>query len=179
MPNLHTVESDYLQKQEDDSNNNHANDTNENFEYPSNSFIPAGQNLSTEAEAISEMINPTTTWPTQSTPITEYKTIGLASMCYPWLFPDGKGDPTTPCPLEKLTFLERVQHLMKLTDLIDEKPVWRFASDETYPFWCLDRHNRFTVNNQASFFIKQNVSEANLTVNELRNLSETESINLV
>ena len=42
-----------------------------------------------------------------NSPLNEYVTPYLATMAFPTLFPDGKGDPTNPAILEK------VKHLIK------------------------------------------------------------------
>ena len=155
------------------------NDTNEDTNI-THSFIYSTDNVTEEEEAIRQEINKTAdmNWPTQnSQPVNEYKTPGLATMAYPWLFPDGKGDPTLSTPLQEVTFLQKVQHLLKYADLVDGKPLWRFANDPTFPFWALDRWTRWSVNNQAAFLIKQNPSEALFTAKDLKDL-ETNSDSL-
>ena len=135
-------------------------------------FVSPPPNVELEESAVrSAASGDPVMWPSQGEPVNEYRTEGLASMCYPWLFPDGVGDPTvTATPLEEVSFVQRVQHLMRIADFVDGKPVWRFAADETFAFWALDRWHRWTVNSQASYFIKQNPREANITVQELQNL---------
>lgn len=52
-------------------------------------------------------------------PINEYQTPFLATLAFPTLFPDGKGDPTNPSLLKKIPLGERVKHLIKFAEKID------------------------------------------------------------
>ena len=63
-------------------------------------------------------------WPTnESQPLNEYLVSFLATMAFPTLFPDGKGDPTNQGLLRDVPLQERIKHLLKFAELIDGKYV--------------------------------------------------------
>jgi hypothetical protein len=63
------------------------------------SVIPDIGNDQLECEAIrTALLNNKIDWPElEEKPLNEYTTPFLATMAFPTLFPDGKGDPTNPC----------------------------------------------------------------------------------
>ena len=58
-------------------------------------------------------------WTVESEPLNEFNTPYLASMSFPTLFTDGKGDPTNVATCRKIanndteTFAEKIKHLIK------------------------------------------------------------------
>jgi hypothetical protein len=59
-------------------------------------------------------------WPTiESEPLNEYQISHLATMAFPTLFPDGKGDPTNQSILRNVPLQERIKHLLKFAEFID------------------------------------------------------------
>ena len=56
----------------------------------------------------------TVNWPTiENQPLNEYTTPYLATMAFPTLFPDAKGDPTIPSLNRDVPFSKSVKHLLK------------------------------------------------------------------
>jgi hypothetical protein len=51
-------------------------------------------------------------------PLNEYNTPFLATMAFPCLFPDGKGDPTNPALFREISLSNKIQHLIKFAEWI-------------------------------------------------------------
>ena len=64
----------------------------------------------------------------ENEPLNEYQISHLATMAFPTLFPDGKGDPTNQGLLRDVPLQERIKHLLKFAEIIDGKWVYRFAN---------------------------------------------------
>jgi hypothetical protein len=112
-------------------------------------------------------------WPSISNdPLNEYTTPFLATMAFPALFPDSKGDPTNPSLLYELTFLSKVQHLIKFAENIEGKWIYRFASHPRFSYWALNMIQRQRTLQQSAIFLKQNPAEAHLTIDELRDMAD-------
>ena len=50
--------------------------------------------------------------------LNEYTISGLATLAFPALFPDGKGNPTNPCLHRDVPFNERIKHLLKFAETL-------------------------------------------------------------
>jgi hypothetical protein len=89
------------------------------------SFLPVGEQQQQEIEAVRNQLteNDPMQWPSvENEPLNEYLQIPhLATMAFPTLFPDGKGDPTNSGILRDVPFQERVKHLLKFAEMIDDK----------------------------------------------------------
>ena len=73
------------------------------------SFLPVGEQQQQEIEAVRNKLceNEPMSWPTiENEPINEYEESHLATMAFPTLFPDGKGDPTNQLLLRDVSFHE-------------------------------------------------------------------------
>ena len=110
-------------------------------------------------------------WPTvDDQPINEYQTPFLATLAFPTVFPNGKGDPTNPSLLKGIPLGERVKHLIKFAEHINGKWVYRFASHPRFCYWATLQ--------QSGMFLKQNPGEAHLTIDELRDMAAGENSNV-
>ena len=80
------------------------------------SFLPIPDCQAQEIDAVQQQLSHQATmpWPTvDNEPINEYLTPFLATLAFPTLFPDGKGDPTNPSLRRDIPLGERVKHLLK------------------------------------------------------------------
>ena len=139
------------------------------------SFLPVGEQKQQEMEAIRNMlfVEEPIQWPTVSNePLNEYQTPFLATMAFPTLFPDGKGDPTNHALLRDVPLHERIKHLLKFAENIDGKWVYRFASHPRFSYWAFNMLLRKRTLQQTGMFLKQNPGEAHLTVDELHEMAE-------
>ena len=77
---------------------NHSEDTVYNHSTEMSSFLPVGEQQEQEVEAVRNQLcaNDLMIWPTtENEPLNEYQVSHLATMAFPTLFPDGKGDQLT------------------------------------------------------------------------------------
>ena len=83
-------------------------------------------------------------WPTiGDQPLNEYHTSHLATMAFPTLFPDGKGDPLDPSLLREVSLLEKVKHLSRFAEKTDNGQwVYRFARHPRFAYWAFDMIQR-------------------------------------
>ena len=110
-------------------------------------------------------------WPTLgSTPLNEYVTPFLATMAFPTLFPDGKGDPTNPATIRNVTFREKIKHLIKFAEQRDNRWIYRFANHPRFSYWALNMLHRKQILQQTGIFLKQNPGEQHLSIEELREM---------
>ena len=75
-----------------------------------------------------------------SNSLNEFNIEYLASLCFPTLFPDTKGDPTNSCLLRNISksesesLAEKIKHLIKVGEKIDGKWVYRLASHPRFAY---------------------------------------------
>ena len=94
-----------------------------------------------EEEIAGKILN----WPsTQNKPFNEYTTPYLATMIFPTLFPDGKGDPTNHSLNRHLPFSQSIEHLLRFGEFSGGKWVYRFAKHPRFPYWALNMIQRIT-----------------------------------
>ncbi len=109
------------------------------------SFLPVGEQQQQEIEAVRNQLtgNDPMQWPSvENEPLNEYQISHLATMAFPTLFPDGKGDPTNSGILRDVPLQERVKHLLKFAEMIDGKWVYRFASHPRFSYWAFNMIQR-------------------------------------
>ncbi len=134
------------------------------------SFLPVGEPQQQEIEAVSNQLseNEPMKWPSfENEQLNEYQVSHLATMAFPTLFPDGKGDPTNQELLRDVPLLERIKHLLKFAECIDGKWVYRFPNHPRFSYWAFKMIQRKRILQQSGIFLKQNPGEAHLTIDEL------------
>ena len=73
-------------------------------------------------------------WPEmEDTPLNEFKTQGLYTLCFPALFPCGRGDPTHVARRQKVTNAEGFKHLLRYYDVDESGGRYRFATHPRFP----------------------------------------------
>ena len=95
------------------------------------SFMPTKEWQQQELDAIKGQLslNEPIAWPSvHNQPINEYQTPFLATLAFPTLFPDGKGDPTNPSLLKEIPLGERVKHLINLLKRLMENGFTDFTA---------------------------------------------------
>jgi DNA replication protein DnaC len=145
------------------------------------SFLPVGEQQQQEIEAVRNQLseNEPMQWPSvENEPLNEYQISHLATMAFPTLFPDGKGDPTNQGLLRDVPLQERIKHLLKFAEVIDGKWVYRFANHPRFSYWAFNMIQRKRILQQSGIFLKQNPGEAHLTIDELREMAVSNSANV-
>lgn len=114
-----------------------------------------------------------------SNPIDEFTTQYLASLAFPTLFPDTRGDPTNSALKRDIAnsdteaFAKRIKHLAKFAELKDGKYYYRFSAHPRFAYWAYNMLYRKRLLGQGNFYIKQTPNERLLSVDELRNLLDS------
>ena len=145
------------------------------------SFLPVGEQQQQEIEAVRNQLseNEPMPWPTvENEPLNEYQISYLATMAFPTLFPDGKGDPTNSALLRDVPLQERIKHLLKFAEIIDGKWVYRFANHPRFSYWAFNMIQRKRILQQSGIFLKQNPGESHLTIDELREMAASNNTNV-
>ena len=175
---LQSVETNETEFQSIETSTNTSDDSDEdqliNNETRTSSFLPHNEKEKLEKDAIlSEIGTGKINWPTiEDKPLNEYTISGLATLAFPALFPDGKGDPTNPCLHREVPFTERIKHLLKFAETtVNGKFYFRFASHPRFSYWALNMIQRKRTMQQTAVFFKQNPGEAHFTLEELRNMA--------
>jgi len=148
------------------------------------SFLPIPQCEQQEIQAIQQKLSTTRltqamSWPTvDSEPINEYTTPFLATMSFPTLFPDGKGDPTNPSLYRDIQLGDKIKHLLKYAEKKDGRWNYRFASHPRFAYCAFNMIERKRILQQTGIFLKQNPGEAHLTTEELKQMISNNSIHV-
>ncbi|CAB4014021.1 Hypothetical predicted protein [Paramuricea clavata] len=130
-PGLMTVETDDDIVPDDNCSpdvgpptDNPSNDIVYNDSTEMSNFLPVGEQQQQEIEAVRNQLseNKPIPWPSvDNEPLNEYQISHLATMAFPTLFPDGKGDPTNQGLLRDVPLQGRIKHLLKFAAIIDGK----------------------------------------------------------
>ena len=137
-------------------------------------FLPHGNNDQFEQDAIHSELTTKISWPPiGDQPLNDYTTPFLATMAFPCLFPDSKGDPNNPSLCRDITLANKIQHLIKFAEFINEKRVYRFALHPRFSCWVLNMIQCKRRMQQSAISLKQNPEEAHLTIDELQNMANS------
>ena len=145
------------------------------------SFLPIPDCQAQEIDAVQQQLSHQATmpWPTvDNEPINEYLAPFLATLAFPTLFPDGKGDPTNPSLRRDIPLGERVKHLLKFGENKNGKWVYRFATHPSFAYWVLNMIQKKRILQQTGMFLKQDPGEAHLTAEELRQIAASNNTNV-
>ena len=135
----------------------------------SGTFVPMKFRQSTEKEIIQTTVNPmhVIEWPQISnTPIDEFHTEGYFTMAFPCLFPTGSGDYTSPRQ-RRITLGYYIKHMMLYKD-------GRFARHSRFRYFALNTSMRWHSLQTGRIYVRQNPTDAQLTIDELRQLVNNE-----
>ena len=140
------------------------------------SFVPLlCQNKNTEEDTIchcvaAQHMQPVH-WPTLGEkPINEFQAEGYFSRAFPTLFPSGEGDFTVP-RLRPITIGYYFKHLILYKD-------GRFAKHPRFRYFALNTEMRLRAMPSGRIYIRQNLDDAQLTVQELKHMVGSEGTSL-
>lgn len=144
------------------------------------SFFPTNSRQPLEWDRIQNTLNDTNYIDIGTNPFNEFSTPCLATLAFPTLFPDGKGDPTNHALLRQVSanetesFSLQLKHLIKFAEKIDGRWVYRFATHPRFGYWAYNILYRKRLIGQGNFYIKQNLSEKTTpTIDDLRDMLDT------
>ena len=119
-------------------------------------------------------------WPSvENEPLNEYSTPFLASMAFPTLFPDTKGDPTNPSVYREVTFPSRIKHLIKFGENVHGKMKYRFASHPRFSYWALNMIQRKRALQQTGMYLKQNPGDTPVCPRDLNHSGDPTSVDRI
>ena len=177
LGSVETVESNIEDNDPDLGPQNSDEDIIYNSDSEMSTFLPMPEKQKPEIQATRDRLleQPSSVhWPTvDNRPLSEFLTPFLATMAFPTLFPNGKGDPTNPSLIRDIPFSDRIKHLIKFAEKRDGKWFYRFATHPRFSYWALNMIQRRRALDQSSIYIKQNPGDAHLSVEELQDLANT------
>ena len=168
LENIETCEPDLGPQNEEDIVYNESTEM--------SSFLPIPECQQQEVQAIQQQLllcHQAThmPWPTvDNEPLNEYVNPFLATLAFPTLFPDGKGDPTNPSLHRNIPLAERVKHLLRFGENKNGRWLYRFATHPRFAYWALNMIQRKRILQQTAIFLKQNPGEAHLTAENLQQM---------
>ena len=122
------------------------------------SFLPIAKCQQQEIQSVQQQLSLShpgqhIPWPTvDNEPINEYSTPFLATLAFPALFPDGKGDPTNPSLHFDIELAERIKHLLKYAEKKYGKWFYRFATHPRFAYWAFNMIQRTIFCNKWVYF---------------------------
>ena len=119
------------------------------------SFLPIGEQREQELNALRSQLLPDMpmSWPSvENQPLNEFQISHLATMAFPTLFPDGKGDPTNQALLRDVPLSEKIKHLIKFAEKVDGKWLHHFASHPRFSYWAFNMIQRKEHCNKVGYF---------------------------
>jgi hypothetical protein len=120
-------------------------------------FVESDDTEPMQIDRIGQFIS--TDWPTiNPQPINEFEYDGLASLCFPSLFPNGLGDPTKKSRIIEVSETDGFKHLLKYATIhtSSQELYYPFAQHPQFKFWAYDRLRRHRSLDQAKVYLKQN-----------------------
>ena len=144
------------------------------------SFLPSVPSQTQEIHKVKSSINglsETNQLEISSQGLNELSTSCVATMAFPCLFPDGKGDPTNLLLVRDISnneteaFSLKLKLLMKFVELIDGKWHYRFASHPRFGYWAYNMLFRKRLLGQGNFYIKQTRRNTHPDLDELREMA--------
>ncbi len=144
----------------------------EDDEHDSSSFLPLPTSQTSEDDAIHSALNAPLEWPDATgQAINEFRTPYLATMSFPTLFPYGTGDTTYPGRQRQLSLTDGFKHLVRYGEVTADKlKSWRFASHPCFPYWALNMKQCHQLLSQAKIYLQHNPGDADLSVDDLREM---------
>ena len=112
-------------------------------------------------------------WPSIATTAScEYSTPHLLAGTWPHLFPCGIGDYTDKTRLNKVNDYEATQHYLKYCICTnDGSLLYPFVKEHSFLMYIQDLIERKRIMSQANVYIAQNVGDANMTINQLKDVN--------
>ena len=136
------------------------------------SFVPMQNNSKTQKQILEEFPSSTELDIIGDDAINEYNTPFLATMAFPTLFPDSKGDPTNNALLRNISsndldsFASKVRHLLKFGEKKEGKWYYRFAAHPRFAYWAFNMLYRKRILSKGNLYVKRNPGQSDFTLEE-------------
>ena len=108
------------------------------------SFLPLNLNTKKQKDIVLKQANGIELEFVGENPYNEFSTEFIATMAFPTLFPDGKGDPTNLAFVRDIassdteSFSLKIKHLLKFGELKDGKWHYRFDAHPRFAYWAFN-----------------------------------------
>ena len=107
--------------------------------------------------------------------IRENRVVMPKSLWKKTITPDAIADPTNTATMRDVTLGDKVKHLIKFAENINGEWVYRFARHPRFAYWAFNMIQRHRCLSQGSIFLKQHPGEAQLTVEQLKQMLTSNS----
>ena len=117
-------------------------------------------------------------------PLNEFSTEFLATMAFPTLFPDGKGDPTNSAIVRDISnsevesFALKIKHLLKFGEFNNGVWNYRFTAHPRFCYWAFNILYRKRILSKGNLYVKRNPGDVNFTFDEFNEMVSSNSSNL-
>ncbi|CAG8825288.1 24026_t:CDS:2, partial [Cetraspora pellucida] len=106
-------------------------------------------------------------WPTiKDSPINEFEEVGYITKAFPTLFPKGKADLHSTKRHRRVYPVEYFEHLIKYCD-------GRFAQHKRFRYFALNSIMRWRALENGKIYVRQNLEDVYLTVEDIQELLNT------
>lgn len=171
---VETINIDYPAERIDEGPDS-ENTEKQNIE--TSSFLPKNFNQPSEKERLESTVDGITLDLDRNNPFNEFNTPYFGTLAFPTLFPTGEGDlflndtKRNIADNELDSFSQRLKHLIKFAEKRNGRWYYRFASHPRFCYWAYNILHRRRILSQGSYYIKQNPGDANISIDELREMA--------
>ena len=126
------------------------------------SFIPTKVNSRKEKDVLNDSVLKSKTIKICKDALNEFTTEYLVAVAFPTLLPDGKRDRTKFSTRRLIwksdieSFSEKIKHLIKFAEFINNKWTYRFGAHPRFGFWVIVRVENFVKHWLYNILLKQN-----------------------
>jgi len=147
-------------------------------------FLPVNLNSRKQKDVLLEAATTVDLEFVGESPLNEFSTEFLATMAFPTLFPDGKGDPTNSAIVRDISkselesFALKIKHLLKFGEI--KKGVWnyRFTAHPRFCYWAFNILYRKRILSKGNLYIKRNPGEVDFTFDEFNEMASSNPSNM-
>lgn len=154
-----------------------ADDLTDESRQEMSSFLPVNINCIKQSDLIYEHVNRAIEVNFLSNdPLNEFQTEFIASMAFPILFPDEKGDPTNYSIVRDIAssdtdaFALKIKHLLKFAEFVNNTYQYRFAAHPRFAYWAYNILYRKIILSKGNLYIKQNPGDSDFTLAEFNEM---------
>ena len=147
-------------------------------------FIPVNLNSKKQKDLVFDHINEAIELDfVGENPLSEFRTEFIATMSFPTLFPDCKGDPTSFSIVRNIaasdteSFSLKLKHLLKFGEYIEGKWHYRFAAHPRFSYWGFNMLYRKRILSKGNLYVKRNPGDLNFTLEEFNEMLNSHASN--
>lgn len=146
------------------------------------SFLPSFHpTAKLQKELVNDFVNSVELDIIDDQPVNEFNTQYLATMAFPTLFPDGRGDPTNNAIIREIasgelnSFAYKIKHLLKFAENIDGQWEFRFAKHPRFAYWAFNMLYRRRILSRGNLYVKRNPGQLDFTLEDFNEMLQNRS----